>query len=293
MKNIFIAGVLIVLSSIRISIFAQENYVKEINHWHQGRVANLKSENGWLNLAGLFWLKEGENTFGADPHNDIIFPKETSELFLGKVVLQKSEIFLYPYKNSGIYLENQPIVEPIKLYPNERNIILKHRNLRWFIIKRGERFAIRLRDLESPFLKEFHGIERFPVEEKWKVKAKFVAGEGKKIPILDITGQTSLQESPGSLVFELDGKRFTLDALAEGETLFIIFADQTNKKETYGSGRFLYASMPDKEGLVELDFNKSFNPPCAFTPYATCPLPPKQNTLGIRVTAGERNYGGH
>ncbi len=293
MKNIFLGSTFVFFLLFGLNISAQESYVKEITNWHEERIMNLKKENGWLNLAGLFWLKEGENTFGADSRNIILFPEGKSAHFLGKFVLSKSEITLIPDKNSEIYSENQLISSPIKLYPSEKNIILKHQNLRWFIIKRGEKFAVRLRDLESPFLKEFHGIEQFPIDEQWKVKAKFTASEGKKIPILDITGQTSLQQSPGSLAFELNGKSFTLDALSEGESLFIIFADQTNKQETYGAGRFLYASLPDKDGFVELDFNKSFNPPCAFTPYATCPLPPKQNYLSIRVTAGEKNYGGH
>ena len=171
--------------------------------------------------------------------------------------------------------------------------MLKHNTLRWFVIKRGERYAIRLRDLESPFLKEFHGIETFIVDSKWKLKAKFVPTAGKKIAILDITGQTSQQDSPGVLVFTIAGKEYKLDALTEGEEFFIIFGDKTNKKETYGAGRFVYATKPDAEGYTFLDFNKAYNPPCAFTPYATCPLPPKQNLLPIEIKAGEKNYGHH
>lgn len=267
-------------------------YEDEIKTWHNKRIENLKKENGWLNLAGLFWLEEGKNTFGTGSSNKVIFPKGKGEEFLGTLILEKGEIFIETTPEKAIF-NNEQAVTKLKIFPAEKPIILKHKSLRWFIIKRGNKYGIRLRDLESPFLKEFTSIETFPIDEKWKVKAKFVKEENKKIPILDVLGQTNLQDSPGKLIFTIDGKEYGLDALEEGESLFIIFADKTNKKETYGAGRFVYTTKPDEKGEVYLDFNKSTNPPCAFTPYATCPLPPKQNTLPIAVNAGEKNYGYH
>jgi uncharacterized protein len=268
------------------------DYEKEIKTWHQNRIEGLKKENGWLNLAGLFWLEEGRNSFGASTENKIIFPKDRSKQFLGDFILEKGEVFVETKANAEVFNEYQP-VEKLKVFPVEKTIILKHNSLRWFVIKRGEKYAIRLRDLESPFLKEFHGIETFPIDAKWKIKAKFVPTEGKKIPILDVTGQTNQQDSPGVLVFNFAGKEYKLDALTEEDEFFIIFGDKTNKKETYGAGRFLYAAKPDVEGYTYLDFNKAYNPPCAFTPYATCPLPPKQNQLSIEIKAGEKNHGHH
>lgn len=268
------------------------DYEKAIKAWHQNRIEGLKKENGWLNLAGLFWLEEGKNSFGASTDNKIIFPKDKSKQFLGDFILEKGEVFVETKADAEVFNGNQP-VEKLKVFPAEKNIILKHNSLRWFVIKRGERYAIRLRDLESPFLKEFHGIETFPIDKKWKIKAKFVPTIGKKISILDVTGQTNQQDSPGVLVFNFAGKEYKLDALTEGDEFFIIFGDKTNKKETYGAGRFLYADKPDAEGYTYLDFNKAYNPPCAFTPYATCPLPPKQNQLPINLSAGEKNYGHH
>ncbi|HEY1055317.1 MAG TPA: DUF1684 domain-containing protein, partial [Emticicia sp.] len=263
-----------------------------IKAWHNQRIENLKKETGWLNLAGLFWLEEGKNTFGSGSKNKIIFSKGKSDDFLGTLILEKGEVFIETTPEKAIYTNEQAVTK-LKIFPTEKSIILKHKSLRWFIIKRGEKLGVRLRDLECPFIKEFRGIETFPIDEKWKVKAKLVKEANKKIPILDVLGQTNLQDSPGKLVFTIDGKEYTLDALDEGDNLFIIFADKTNKKETYGAGRFVYTSKPDENGEVYLDFNKSINPPCVFTPYATCPLPPKQNTLPTAVNAGEKNYGHH
>ena len=267
-------------------------YKDEVKAWHNQRVENLKKESGWLNLARLFWLEEGKNTFGTGSSNKIIFPKDKSDDFLGTLILEKGEVFIETTIGKDIF-NNEQAVTKLKIFPAEKPIILKHKSLRWFIIKRGDKYGVRLRDLESPFLKEFTGIETFPIDEKWKVKAKLVKEVNKKIQILDVLGQTNLQDSPGKLVFTVDGIEYGLDALEEGENLFIIFADKTNKKETYGAGRFVYTAKPDKNGEVYLDFNKLINPPCAFTPYATCPLPPKQNTLPIAVNAGEKSYGHH
>jgi uncharacterized protein (DUF1684 family) len=295
-KNQTQFSILFLFVSILLFSFSSEtddsDYEKEIKAWHKDRVEGLKKENGWLNLAGLFWLEEGRNSFGGNIENKIIFPKDRSKAFLGDIILSKGEVFVETKANAEVFNENDK-VEKLKVFPVEKPIVLKHNTLRWFVIKRGERYAIRLRDLESPFLKEFHNIETFKIDPKWKLKAKFIPTEGKKIAILDITGQTSQQDSPGVLVFTIAGKEYKLDALAEGEEFFIIFGDKTNKKETYGAGRFVYTAKPDADGFTYLDFNKAYNPPCAFTPYATCPLPPKQNLLPIEIKAGEKNYGKH
>jgi len=267
-------------------------YEAEIKAWHNTRVQNLKKESGWLNLAGLFWLEEGKNTFGTDINNQIVFPKGTADGFLGTLILDKGEVYIETTADKSVF-NNQDAVTKLKIFPEENPVILKHKSLRWFIIKRGDKYGVRLRDLQSPYLTEFKGIETFAVNEKWKVNARLVKEENKKIPILDVLGHTNLQDSPGKVVFTIDGREYSLDALAEGNSLFIIFADKTNKKETYGAGRFLYTEKPNENGEVYLDFNKAINPPCVFTPYATCPLPPKQNALPLSVEAGEKNYGHH
>lgn len=266
-------------------------YEEEIRQWHQKRIESLKQESGWLNLAGLFWLEEGSNTFGGDEKNDILFPKEGSNAFLGEFVLDKGKITLKARPGAAIFNGDQPVTE-LDIFPDGKPVTLKHKSLRWFVIKRGEKYAIRLRDLESQYLKKFSGIDRYPVQDKWRVKARFEPTTGRTVAITDITGRTDDQVAPGKLVFAVDGKQYELDAVGSTKNLFIIFADQTNKAETYGSGRFLYSSV-EPDGTAWLDFNKAINPPCAFSPYATCPLPPKQNKLTLAVSAGEKRYGEH
>lgn len=271
--------------------FNDTAYEEQIQQWHQKRIESLKAESGWLNLAGLFWLDEGKNTFGGDSKNNVVFPADKSNPFLGEIWLDKGKVILKANPDAAVFNGDEPVTE-LDIFPDEKPVTLKHKSLRWFIIKRGDKYAVRLRDLESEYLKGFTGIERYPVQEKWLVKARFEATTGKKVSITDITGRTADQESPGTLVFSVNGKEYRLDAVGSTKNLFIIFADQTNKKETYGAGRFLYTSV-EEDGTAWLDFNKSINPPCAFSPFATCPLPPKQNKLALAVSAGEKRYGDH
>ena len=270
-------------------------YKAEIDQWHSKRVEDLKSNNGWLNLAGLFWLKEGVNTFGSDEVNDIIFPE-------GKISA-KAGIFLL--RNGLVEMTVQPGVDIRKDSVEIKTGVifdsltasqpkLTYGSLQWFIIKRDDQYGVRLRDFESKDVREFNGIDRFEVDPSFRVEAILeIPATPRYINITNVLGQTTPQASPGTLVFELGGKEYKLDALLEGEELFIIFGDETNKSVSYPSGRYLYADKPGPDGKVILDFNKSRNPPCAFTPYATCPLPPAQNVLPIAIPAGEKNYKGY
>ena len=270
-------------------------YVEEIKNWHKDRVESLKKEDGWLNLAGLYWLKPGSNSFGDAPDNQIVFPKGKSAAHLGRLILENGEVWVETRPGEEIWQGEQP-VEKLKIFSagDHEPLLLRHRSLRWYVIKRGEKYGIRLRDLEHPALTSFKGIDAYPIDAKWKVEAKLETfPDERKIPITDVLGQTSMQVSPGTLVFTLKGKEHRLDAVESGDELFILFADKTNHKHTYQSGRFLYAKKPDAGGKTTLDFNKAYNPPCAFTEFATCPLPPPQNTLSIAVSAGEKRYGEH
>ncbi|WP_461071367.1 DUF1684 domain-containing protein [Spirosoma horti] len=281
------------------------SYKAQIDEWHQNRVKSLKSETGWLNLAGLFWLNEGKNSLGRGADFDLTFPAADAPAELGTLYLEKGEVRFAPNTAKTVLVDGKPVSEPLVIFAsNTKPTVLANGSLRWFIIKRGDKYGVRLRDLESSYLKEFQPIDRYPVDESWRVKARFEAPSSPKtIPIIDVLGITSQQPLAGTLVFERAGKTYRLDAVSEGEKLFILFGDNTNAHETYGSGRFLYADKPvsasgntdsvtEKE-LVTLDFNQAINPPCAFTPYATCPIPPKQNKLALAVTAGEKRYGDH
>ena len=266
-------------------------YIKEIQAWHQKRMEGLKTENGWLNLAGLFWLKEGKNTFGSDRSNAIVFPKGAG--LMGQFTLNNGEVSIEIDPQAHITVNNAPITT-LKLFPSDKNIVMQSQSLRWFVIKRGDKYGIRLRDLESDVLKHFTDVDTYPIDSKWRIKARIDPSTiGKTVEVTDVLGHVTPQKSPGTLVFKLNNKTYRLDAVDEGDELFILFADATNKKETYGSGRFLYADKPNAKGDVYLDFNKATNPPCAFTPFATCPLPPKQNRLPIAILAGEKNYSDH
>jgi uncharacterized protein (DUF1684 family) len=272
-------------------------YEKEIDSWHEKREANLKKENGWLTVSGLFWLEEGENTIGSNKENKIVFPAGKADANIGKITLLNDEISMTI--NAGVMVKRNDTLFSNGIIFNkntaEQSIILAHKNLRWFIIKRGARIGVRLRDLESDARKNFTHIDRFPVDEKWKITAIYEAPKTKKtIPIHDVIGNTTETEFGGTLKFEVNGQTYELDATLEGEDdLFIVFGDYTNGIKTYGAGRFLYAKKPKEGNMVILDFNKSYNPPCAFTDFATCPLPPDQNKLPIEVTAGELKYGEH
>lgn len=269
---------------------ADPAYLSKIQQWHQKRISNLKKDNGWLNLAGLFWLKEGENSFGSAKDNDIIFPSGPKHI--GKFILTDSIVTVKILGDVEVFNNGKRISEmKLKSDQQDSTTILQNGNLRWYVIKRGKEYGIRLRDLNSPNVKNFKGIEIYPIDTNWRVTAKFIAYDPpKEILVPTEIGTIEKSKSPGALIFKINNIEYKLDALDEGDSFFMIFADETNGSETYGAGRFLYTDKPDSNGNVILDFNKAYNPPCAFSKFATCPLPPKQNYLHLKVTAGEKKY---
>jgi len=265
-------------------------YIDSIVQWKNKRVAALKAQDGWLNLIGLFWLHQGKNTIGSTKGHDIIFPKNKSSRDIGHFRLTNEGVITF-YASQGVTVRaNNVPVKEITVYPSKETIILSHNTLQWFIIKRGNSFAVRVRDLNNELVDKFTGTASFPIDSNWRVRAKFQPVPLRTIPINDVTDRTSEQNSPGTLYFTIGEKEFHLDVLREGSKFFIVFGDQTNGMETYHTGRFLYADTPNKAGYTWLDFNKAYNPPCAFTAFATCPIPPKQNILTIPITAGEKKY---
>jgi uncharacterized protein (DUF1684 family) len=262
----------------------------DVDAWHARRVGELKSENGWINLAGLYWLEEGANRFGSGSQNDLIFPQGTIPAKAGVMYREGDRIRIVAEKGVGLAVDGRPVKKATVFHPDSsRSPVISYGSLRWTIIKRGERTGVRLRDLNSPNLKDFRGVERYPVDTAWRIPAILVReGNTGKLAITNVLGQTTEQPSPGQLRFKINGQACTLDALEEGGELFIIFSDATSGEDTYPSGRFLYAAMPGADGRTWLELNKAINPPCAFTPYATCPLPPRQNRLRLAVTAGEK-----
>lgn len=271
-------------------------YEKGINDWHDKRVKEeLLGAHGWVNLAGLYWLSEGFNTFGSDSTNDIVFPPKI-DANAGTFMVQQGSVSLQAGKGVEIYSDSVMVEESLIYDPNERKQpVLRHGSLEWTIISRGGQLAVRLRDFESDALKHFAGVERYPVSLDWRVRGKFKKYDPERsIDITNILGQTYPQPNPGSITFEVGGEEFSLDVLSEGGAdYFVIFGDETNGQETYPSGRYMYVSPADENGDVIIDFNKAYNPPCAFTEFATCPLPPRQNVLAVAITAGEKQYLNH
>jgi uncharacterized protein len=278
--------------------FDVEMYKAEIETWHQKRVDDLKGPKGWLNLVGLFWLNDGINTFGSGQKNNLVFPEGKIPERAGFFLLKQNMVTVEPAPNVNITSDGKSIKSMIVYHPDSaRAAVQEYESLQWFIIKRDDKFGVRLRDFKSPGIQNFNGIERYPVDPAWRLEATFenAADSSRTIDITNVLGQTTPQPSPGKLVFSIRGKEYRLDVLKEGrgEEYFVIVGDSTNTHETYGAGRYMYVKKPDATGKTIIDFNKAYNPPCAFTSFATCPLPPKQNVLTAAITAGEKNYGIH
>ncbi len=268
---------------------SNDAYLKEISKWKEKRLERLKSESGWLNLAGLFWLEEGVNTIGSDSSNSIIYPEKAPPR-LGKYLLENGQVRFIPDPGSEVFLDGKPVEElDISTDKTGKPTLLESGSLAWFIIERGNQFGIRLRDYEHPAIEKLTHIETFPADPAWIIEAQFEAyDEARELLIPTIIGTVEKNMCPGILRFQVNGVEQVFYPVAAGRRLFVIFADETSGLETYGGGRFLYLAQPDRKGRVSIDFNKAFNPPCAFTAYATCPLPPRENFLTVRIEAGEK-----
>ena len=264
------------------------SYVSEVEAWRQKREERLKADGGWLSVEGLFWLEQGETSFGSDKGNGIVLPASVPPR-AGVVMLgPSSEMRFRLAPGVSATLAGQAVTEGVLRPDSEDVLVLGPVTIQG--IDRGGRKAIRMKDQDSARRRGFKGLRWYPVRERFRLAARWVPyATPKNIEIASITGQVDAMPSPGYAEFELGGRTLRLEPVLEepGATqLFFIFKDQTAPKETYGAGRFLYAAPP-ADGKVELDFNKAYSPPCAFTPYATCPLPPKQNRLPVRIEAGE------
>jgi uncharacterized protein (DUF1684 family) len=267
---------------------------QEEEAWRAERLARLKSDNGWLSLVGLHWLKEGENRFGTSQANAVVLPEGTTQATAGSFFLEKGRVRVHADPLAELTLEGESVVERVlKSDADGEPDLLRLGRLRLFVIKRGERFAVRVKDPQSPALKAFHGVEYFPADARYRVVATFVPYDPPKdVAVPTILGTVETMKAPGKVTFTLEGKQVSLVPVLEApdaNELFFIFKDGTSGKETYPAGRYLYTPLPEN-GKVVLDFNRAYNPPCAFTSYATCPFPTKENTLAVRIEAGEKAY---
>lgn len=265
--------------------------------WRDARRAALTQPEGWTSLVGLHWIAEGEHYVGSDADNGIRL--NAGPAHAGLMSLKDGRIRFVPEKGAALTLDGQPLTGaatltsdadagadgPSKLGFDEGKGVIT-------VIKRGDRYAMRVKHADAPTRTSFKGIDYWPGGSDWVVSAKFVShAPGKTLPIANIIGTVDDVANPGTVEFQRDGKTFHLEALDQGDgVLFLVFADRTSGHGSYPAGRFLDARMPDAAGNVVLDFNKSYNPPCAFTAFATCPLPPPQNRLDLQILAGEKAY---
>jgi uncharacterized protein (DUF1684 family) len=271
-------------------------YAKETDQWRTERWASLKSENGWLTLVGLFWLKDGENKFGSDAANEIVLPANKIAAQAGVFVLKDGKVRIETPLKTGFTVDDKPVTSlDLKSDLDESPTILHLGSLSFQIIQRNDKIGVRVKDKDNPDRINFRNTEFYPAELKWRIDARLDPyNPPRPVSITNVLGMQSDETSPGAVVFAVEGKPYRLDAITEkGETkYFMIIADKTSGKETYPAGRYLYVDPPDSSGRMVIDFNKAYSPPCAFTKFATCPLPPRQNRLPFAIEAGEK-YSGH
>ena len=281
---------------------------EEVAAWKKTRFERLQRPDGWLTLVGLSWLKEGANSVGSDPKSAVVLPAGKAPAKLGTLRAtsgaaggpdgadSQATLTFIAEPGAGVTNGANP-VSTLALVDDSKGepTVLEAGPVSFFAIRRGDRLGVRVKDREAETLKSFRGLDYFPLDRKWRLEAKFQpAAEVTKVPIPNVLGFDEPIPSPGHVVFTFDGQEYRLLALDDtGDgRLFLVFGDRTNARETYGGGRFLYTDPP-RDGRVVIDFNRSYNPPCVFTPYATCPLPPRENRLALRIEAGEKSFAGN
>ena len=267
-------------------------YVAEVEQWRAKREERLKADGGWLTVTGLFWLKDGANTLGSAPGSTIVLPT-SAPAKVGSIDFTGGKATLRVEPGVPLTSGDKPVTTMALRADTAEGgpDVLVLGPLSMQVIERGGRYGIRLKDNDARQRREFAGLKWYPVSEAHRVVARFVPhATPTTIPIANVLGQEDQQPSPGTAVFTIAGKEVRLDPILEApdaKQLFFIFRDATAPRDTYPAGRYLYTDLP-KDGMVTLDFNKAYSPPCAFTAYATCPLPPRQNRLAVRIEAGEK-----
>ena len=282
--------ILIVLSLILSFNINANTWQDDLDKWKSSRQESLKRPHGWLSLIGMEWFAKGENSIGSASDNAIVLPHGPA--YIGSFKLVNDKITFTA--NKGISIQaNEKSVDgsiQVKMDSSGEPTIFTIDTFLFYVIERGKP-ALRIKDSTAASLKNFKGIDYFPVSEDFRVEAEFVPYEPvKEIEIINVLGLLSKETALCKLSFEINAKKYTLDVMDAGEDYYIIFADKTSGRTSYGPGRFLYVPKPVQGNLTTIDFNKSYNPPCAFTDYSTCPLPPPQNRIPVYIEAGEMKY---
>ncbi len=272
-------------------VAADRAYEQQIEAFQAKREAGLRADGSWLTVVGLHWLKPGLTSFGSAASSTIRLPEHSAPASGGVLRLEDERVTATLVEGTNATVDGVP-VKQVEMRSDKDGppAVLRLGTVTLHIIDRGGRLGVRVKDNKSAKRAAFAGLHWFPVDERFRIDARWVPlSPHGTIPIADVTGAVSNMESPGFAEFDWNGSRRRLQAVVEGPDateLFFIFKDETAGRKTYGAGRFLYAALP-KDGLVTLDFNKAYSPPCAFTAFATCPLPPRQNRLPFPIEAGE------
>ena len=276
------------------TVIAESNtYAEDLAEWRADAEQALRAEDGWLALAGLFWLSEGLNRVGSDPAGDLALPDDLAPPLMAEVWLREGAVSLGAAHPALTLNGEAPEGRPLRSDSDPAPDTVTLGRLSMLVIRRGARIGLRLRDRDHPARASFAGRVWYPPQPEFRVTATFAPhAEPKTLLISTIIGEVEEQRSPGAVVFQIGGEECRLEAASAGGGLFFNFRDATSGKATYPPGRFLKADAP-QGGKVLLDFNQAYNPPCAFTPFATCPLPPPQNILKVAILAGERSPADH
>ena len=268
-----------------------EAYIEQMQQWRQARHDRLSDPDGWMTLVGMEWLEEGENSVGSSGSSDARIPGGPESW--GTIYLEGDDIRFVPTPGNGITV-NDEIVEEAMLIADVQGkpTVVRSGDLSFYVIFR-ESYALRVKDRKAPNLLAFKEMPAYGIEPSWRIEGQLArAEEGAVIEIANVLGQVSETPLYGTFEFERDGEKYNLLALGTEESsyLWFIFADKTSGRETYGAGRFLYSDGMPANGKLVVDFNKAYNPPCAYNDYSTCSLPPQQNRLKLAVRAGEKKY---
>jgi uncharacterized protein len=292
MRSISRTGVASFLLALFVCLGAADvsPYQQSVEKWRQDYEAKLKADDGWLTVSALLWLHEGENRFGSVAGNAIVLPYSYVPATAGHFDLHAGKTVVHVNPGVPITLAGQP-VDSMELRPDSKQDRLAIGDLVFFVHASGNRFAIRVKDKNSPLRKEFKGLHWYPVNEAYRFNAPFVAyPKPREVDIENMLGDHDKLSLAGYVSFSLGGKEYRLDAEQDSSGgLFIVFRDLTSKTDTYQAARFLDTDPP-KDGHVEIDFNKAYNPPCAYNPYTTCPLPTPGNRLQVEIPVGEKRY---
>jgi uncharacterized protein len=290
-----------VLVSALTASAADPAYQRTLAQWRAKHETELKADNGWLTVVGLDWLKEGLNRVGSNPAYEVPLSAGTPAN-LGVITLAKGKAHFTPAPSVPATINGQPaqsFPHGVDLRPDSdtvRDTVTVGR-VNFFVIQREDKLAVRVKDNDAATRKNFAGERWYPADPSWRIQADWVAWDKPHPLIFDtLVGVKEPDQSPGYARFTRNGQEYRLEPVTEDDHLFFVIRDLTSGKTTYSASRFLYAPLP-KDGphgkVVELDFNKAENPPCVYTDFATCPLPPPQNRLKLEVAAGELTYGAH